>query len=202
MKISQCGRSMVEMLGVLAIIGVLSVGSIAGYQKAMMKYKLNKQSESFNLLLSNALQLSISLDKSESYVFYNEMLYKTKFLPDGIKYKNVAGYNSPDQLQDIFGNQIRFFSLHNVFYLSFLLDNTSYSSDICTNIVTIVKEHSSNIIRLLREDSKGGNYKSISIWGDCSKGKCFKNLTLSDISDMCKNSDVGNTSYLFGITWK
>ena len=36
------GRSMVEMLGVLAIIGVLSVGAIAGYSKAMMKYKLNK----------------------------------------------------------------------------------------------------------------------------------------------------------------
>ena len=38
----QYGRSMVEMLGVLAIIGVLSVGSIAGYSKAMFKYKLNK----------------------------------------------------------------------------------------------------------------------------------------------------------------
>ena len=31
------GRSMVEMLGVLAIIGVLSVGAIAGYSKAMME---------------------------------------------------------------------------------------------------------------------------------------------------------------------
>ncbi len=31
------GRSMVEMLGVLAIIGVLSVGAIAGYSKAMIK---------------------------------------------------------------------------------------------------------------------------------------------------------------------
>ena len=28
---SQSGRSMVEMLGVLAIIGVLSIGGIAGY---------------------------------------------------------------------------------------------------------------------------------------------------------------------------
>ena len=38
----QYGRSMVEMLGVLAIIGVLSVGAIAGYSKAMFKYKMNK----------------------------------------------------------------------------------------------------------------------------------------------------------------
>ena len=33
---------MIEMLGVLAIIGVLSVGGIAGYSKAMMKFKTNK----------------------------------------------------------------------------------------------------------------------------------------------------------------
>ena len=36
------GRSMVEMLGVLAIIGVLSVGGIAGYSKEMFKYKMNQ----------------------------------------------------------------------------------------------------------------------------------------------------------------
>ncbi|MDY4885802.1 MAG: hypothetical protein SO141_06110, partial [Alphaproteobacteria bacterium] len=46
------GRSMVEMLGVLAIIGVLSVGAIAGYSKAMMKYKLNKQSEQLNTVIN------------------------------------------------------------------------------------------------------------------------------------------------------
>ncbi len=39
---TQIGRSMIEMLGVLAIIGVLSVGGIAGYSKAMMKYRINR----------------------------------------------------------------------------------------------------------------------------------------------------------------
>ena len=39
---NQSGRSMIEMLGVLAIIGVLSVGGIAGYSKAMTQYKINK----------------------------------------------------------------------------------------------------------------------------------------------------------------
>lgn len=33
----QSGRSMVEILGVLAVIGVLSVGGIAAYSKAMEK---------------------------------------------------------------------------------------------------------------------------------------------------------------------
>ncbi len=39
---SQSGRSMVEMLGVLAIIGVLSVGGIAGYKMAMNKHRANE----------------------------------------------------------------------------------------------------------------------------------------------------------------
>ncbi|MBR5130743.1 MAG: type II secretion system protein [Alphaproteobacteria bacterium] len=41
-KISQSGRSMTEMLGTLAIIGVLSVGAITGYSYAMNKYRANK----------------------------------------------------------------------------------------------------------------------------------------------------------------
>lgn len=36
------GRSMVEMLGVLAIIGVLSIGGIAGYTMAMNRYRANE----------------------------------------------------------------------------------------------------------------------------------------------------------------
>lgn len=42
MKQKEQGRSMVEMLGVLAIIGVLSVGGIAGYTMAMNRYKANQ----------------------------------------------------------------------------------------------------------------------------------------------------------------
>lgn len=37
----QSGRSMVEILGVLAIIGVLSVGGIAGYRTAMTRMQVN-----------------------------------------------------------------------------------------------------------------------------------------------------------------
>ena len=49
----QGGRSMVEMLGVLAIIGVLSVGGISGYSKAMAKYKLTKVQDQITMLLMN-----------------------------------------------------------------------------------------------------------------------------------------------------
>ena len=51
------GRSMVEMLGVLAIIGVLSVGAITSYQKAMFKHKLNKYAENVSLMFFNLYDL-------------------------------------------------------------------------------------------------------------------------------------------------
>ena len=50
---NQNGRSMIEMLGVLAIIGVLSVGGIAGYSKAMQKYRINKAIEQITLIAGN-----------------------------------------------------------------------------------------------------------------------------------------------------
>ncbi len=50
---NQSGRSMVEMLGVLAIIGVLSVGGIAGYSKAMTKFKINKTMDQVSTLVAN-----------------------------------------------------------------------------------------------------------------------------------------------------
>ena len=40
-KKSESGRSMVEMLGVLDIIGVLSVGGIAGYSLSMRRHRAN-----------------------------------------------------------------------------------------------------------------------------------------------------------------
>ena len=57
-KNNQYGRSMVEMLGVLAIIGVLSVGGIAGYSKAMYKQKMNKSVDIVSKLLMGMRELS------------------------------------------------------------------------------------------------------------------------------------------------
>ena len=44
---------MIEMLGVLAIIGVLSVGGIMGYSKAMMRYKINKTIDQITYMATN-----------------------------------------------------------------------------------------------------------------------------------------------------
>ena len=51
------GRSMVEMLGVLAIIGVLSAGALAGYSKAMFRHKVNQTIDIFSQVLQRFEEL-------------------------------------------------------------------------------------------------------------------------------------------------
>ena len=67
---NETGRSMVEMLGVLAIIGVLSIGGIQGYTYAMNKYRANNilnelniasQDLGFKLLTSRTAEKMLSL---------------------------------------------------------------------------------------------------------------------------------------------
>ena len=59
----ESGRSMVEMLGVLAIVGVLSVGGIAGYSQAMSKFKVTKAMDQVQTIITNMRTLYASSRK-------------------------------------------------------------------------------------------------------------------------------------------
>ena len=96
----QYGRSMIEMLGVLAIIAVLSVGGIAGYSKAMEKYKLNKWKEDLVMLISN---LNTTYINSKNYTETHE-----KNLTDFFEELKIVPENMLDeQNNDIFGNNLK-----------------------------------------------------------------------------------------------
>ena len=56
MSKNQNGRSMVEVLGVLAIVGVLSVGGISGYHYAMNKYRANEVLDDVNMRMIDIAQ--------------------------------------------------------------------------------------------------------------------------------------------------
>ena len=66
------GRSMIEMLGVLAIIGVLSVGGIAGYSKAMTKWKINKSIEQIEQITHNTFTAFANQKKMADLYSYKE----------------------------------------------------------------------------------------------------------------------------------
>ncbi|MBR2136928.1 MAG: hypothetical protein IJ852_03070 [Alphaproteobacteria bacterium] len=79
-EINQNGRSMIEMLGVLAIIGVLSVGGIAGYSKAMQKYRVNKTADQVAQII-NGVRTLYSGQKNYAGI-NNTVLRKAKILPE------------------------------------------------------------------------------------------------------------------------
>ncbi len=56
-KSKQSGRSMIEMLGVLAIVGILSAGGIAGYSMAMQNHKTNVLIERVQLIAQRTREL-------------------------------------------------------------------------------------------------------------------------------------------------
>ena len=78
LKINELGRSMVEILGVLAIIGVLSIGSIQGYRYAMEKYNANQIANEVSIILQDLdiqmMNNAESLTLSEPYAGTDEIL--------------------------------------------------------------------------------------------------------------------------------
>ena len=190
---TQSGRSMVEMLGVLAIIGVLSVGAIAGYSKAMMKYKMNKFSVSLNELLNTSIQYSGKLYSASNYTadasgsqYFANILYKMNALPDGIKYKDNQF------LEDIFGNDIWPYGGRSFYGLGYLLGrngNNKLGNEICHQVINIAKENSSQLWQIYTDNlSTEGDEKNLVLFGDAycaSDVKCLKNVSISDVETMC-----------------
>ena len=69
------GRSMVEMLGVIAIIGVLSAGGLAGYSKAMRRHRLNETISQIAVMATNARTFFGNSDNYESFNVENAVKY-------------------------------------------------------------------------------------------------------------------------------
>ena len=83
------GRSMIEMLGVLAIIGVLSVGGIAGYSKAMELWKISRQKEQLAELFLQCVNLKDDFlreyNTTKKIVPTADIMEAMGVIPDGMK---------------------------------------------------------------------------------------------------------------------
>lgn len=202
-----CGRSMVEMLGVLAIIGVLSVGAIAGYSKAMLKYKLNKQTEAMNLLLNNAMQLRPPMP-DEGYTFYSELLSKLNLLPDGI----VLHPSDTTYLRDMFNNSIWFFAFPSSYGLGYEFSKRGDRKEICRNLVNVYKAYASELHSITTDwqytsedtgEEGSGNFGHYYGNGYCTDGRqCIKDITLNDIDTLCNQCAENATQCRIYVYWQ
>ncbi len=205
---TQSGRSMVEMLGVLAIIGVISVGAIAGYSKAMMKYKLNKQTEQLNQLINAVTQYFPQLN-SEIIIDLVPILKKLNVIP-----KEMIKDNNSVLIYDVFNNAIEITTGtrndigNNYKYaiLYYILDfNNSNSVDICRNTILIMKENRENLW-LAETWSETSGSRNIQYAGDkfCDKHRysgCLKYLDLEMADKICRDK-AGDANAHFSIWWR
>ncbi len=111
----QTGRSMIEMLGVLAIVGILSAGGIAGYSMAMEKQKTNTLIERMHRI---AMQ---------GRTFYNGEY-------TGISKQNLinSGSLTNTDFQNPFGGNIGIFYLYDT---TFYVSATNLSTAACVQLL-------------------------------------------------------------------
>ncbi|MBQ8671212.1 MAG: hypothetical protein IJ525_01690 [Alphaproteobacteria bacterium] len=148
---TQSGRSMIEMLGVLAIIGVLSVGGIAGYSKAMTKYRINKTIEQITLIAGN-VRTFFAPQRNYKGLNSNEtngrkIIHKAKLVPDEM-------WNSDKTaLENVFGGKV----VLNANYKSFNSEDQAFdvTYDIGNNVEACIE--------LLTHDWTNANVSFISV---------------------------------------
>ena len=186
------GRSMVEMLGVLAIIGVLSVGAIAGYSKAMTKYKMNQAVDGYNHLIATVIE-KIAQDNStfeadsNNTLWYTSIFAKAGWLPDYFRPRNDTEVNpgAINYVQDKFGNNVWIYKNKNK-HLGIGVE-ISRQKELCITLFNLAKEWKGDLARC---DSENNNGSAIygQFFGDksCSDDvKCLANVTVNDIDAAC-----------------
>ena len=140
------GRSMVEMLGVLAIIGVLSVGAMAGYAKAMFKYKLNKQTEQINQIMMALVEYKSTFSDFAPGENIVPLFKKLNALPTEMQSPNS------DLLYDVFNNWVGLSrgdaTGNKSSYIYFNVRMTSMTDsnhDICRNVLESFKGYAAEL---------------------------------------------------------
>ena len=184
-----CGRSMVEMLGVLAIIGVLSVGAISGYSKAMMKYKLNKQREQISQIMMSLIEyrsIFTSVGHQESIV---PILIKLNALPQEMIKPNVS-----TKIYDNLSSSITIFRTDgDGVYFRYGMSNVSDDNHtICRNILESFKEYSDVLYALgVNSDTEEGMNQQGWYYGDSFSDnyKKIHQLDISTMNSLCEKCD-------------
>ena len=189
------GRSMVEMLGVLAIIGVLSVGAIAGYSKAMMKYRLNKQTEQITQILSGMIEyknIFSEIDIHSGETFLLPYYKKLNIVPQEMV-KDNSNY-----LYDAFNNKV-------LLYVSGSIYVRFYDSDMdsCINRFNLAKGFADELsaIGYAGKDTED-EYQEHWFWGNknvnCYDDKrCISTLDINTIWSICNECISGNLCQVY-----
>ena len=185
-KQNQLGRSMIEMLGVLAIVGILSVGGIKGLQKAIHSYRYNKTFDQWAQIIPAVDNYVKQLKKRNRFkapqhdVYLKSMLKRTKVIPPEMIKEN-SGY-----IYDALNNVIGIYH-HTSNYIGFSVWGEGYKKDfydICRLSLTFGRQYYKTAdVYFYKNFSQGvGSFKSDH---HCTSSNCLKDLDETKIIKFC-----------------
>ena len=209
------GRSMIEMLGVLAIIAVLTVGGIAGYSKAIEKWKENKVIGEYSYLMQGIIEHLNDFEKLHGEKVRYDLLptlSAMNLIPSN--WKNAADYDGHKNVSDVMGNTLSVFSRSNRVVITILFGSSSVSES--GNVVSqtfskqLCKAFWQNILVPLHEHlyyagvfCNNSAYRHNYFYNDkyCGEDRqCFSKITLSDIERICRTT-AADEEYCV-LTWE
>ncbi len=184
------------MLGVLAIIGVLSVGGIAGYSRAMLKYKLNLQAENLSYIIQTTIEHANKMPKPDNSGSYN-VIYLTKYFFDAglLPYEANKFGSGGEYIIDNLNNLIWIFNDNSSSAIGYRFDG-SYSKEVCRNLLNVAKQYHSEIFQVLTDSGGGDGYYGYYL-GDkyCNNNEsCLRDITMSDVDILCNQCSSEQSS--------
>lgn len=196
---------MIEMLGVLAIIAVLSVGGIAGYSKAMLMWRSNVQRNMLTELLAAAIKLKPNLNakstKWENVTSTLEamgdvpegVLYKDGFLVDksGIRFAMYYGFQPWTNSDGSRGGQTRC-----SVWFDFSQNGAKFAPEVeefCRNLLLATQQDADEVVHINFWFNNGKNNNGSTLY----TGKILKTATISEITTKCNQTfeDAGSAVF-------
>lgn len=169
------GRSMIEMIGVLVIVGLLGVGVLLAYGKAMDRYRINTMINQVNQIVTNTRH-AFSLHDSRGY---KSLDFQVKAMSD----KNYKNRQIADKLglfpESIVRNDYKNVYDGNIQYFvdgaykvddgkAFIVEFYSIPTEACIELVTQNWQTGLGLIAMKVKGSADG----YSIQSAALKGKC------------------------------
>ncbi|MBR1915990.1 MAG: hypothetical protein IJ830_06120 [Alphaproteobacteria bacterium] len=200
MKKNENGRSMVEMLGVLAIIGVLSAGALAGYSKAMTQHRLNKHADEISYLMATVIFNADKLKEGS-----DDMIDELRALNAYTWPIEIKSTSSQQYVLDSFHNNL-FFENHakhgGGYAIEVELIQSDFMPKICYNYINVFKNLAQDLDMIYAVKRKSGKRERDTYAGKtCTTGRCLKSMTNTDIINLCQRACEGSDSCSLYALW-
>ncbi len=193
---------MIEMLGVLAIVGVLSIGGIAGYSKAMYNHKLNKQREQYSQIFAGFYQNEENLRQVDHsrFEYRTPLLYALDIIP-----RDMQKGSSNIYLYDVFNNQS--YIVSNEYGYVFATNLGDRPFDQCRTILEAIAPYH-EFLAVIQLYAPGVNNSAYEQRGDkiCTdglknSGRCIKDITPVRMERICSSCRNGCMFEIYLIYW-